>query len=51
MFSLTADPALDALTGYTATVATYGAALVGVVVAAIGVTYGIGWLRKVRSAK
>lgn len=51
METLTADPALDALTGYTTTVGLYGAALVAVVVAAVGVTYGIGWLRKVRSAK
>ncbi len=41
-----ADPAGDAITGLGTTVSTYGAAMVAVVVVAVGFVLGIKYLRK-----
>lgn len=43
------DPALDAITGFGAKVTAYGAAMVAVVVIAVGIMLGVKYLRKAAS--
>lgn len=49
--SATADPISTAFDDLESKVTLYGTALVTLVVLAIGILFGIGWLKKARSAK